>query len=272
MAADGNGATDGNGPSLVGSAVTAWRDAFDAAGRMPVPFGIAILAVLVLNALSLPFIPAKPEDPNGPGLQFLGFVVGLAQGFLLTPIAIAVHRYVLLGELTGSYRLSPADPRFRRFFLFTVVIQALMAVPGMLMSVAGGASGVTAFIVGLAAFVLLVVAAIVSLRTLILFPAIAVDAPGAEWNNALQDTKGHSWRVFFIVLLTAIPAVAIYAPLYWWLWFPAGPSAAGGVILALVQSVFGVLMIAAFAAMASRLYRVIGDRLGRPPGVAAAPA
>jgi hypothetical protein len=265
-------ATDGGGPSVLGSALTAWRDAFAAATRMPVLFGIAILAVIVLSVLSLPFVPGSPGEPLGPLQEVLGFVVGLVQGFLLTPIAIAVHRYVLLGELAGSYRLTPADPRFRRFFLFTVLIQILMAVPGTLMSAAGSASGAVAFVIGLAGFVLLVVAAIVSIRTLILFPAIAVDSPAAEWSNALRDTKGHSWLVFFIVVVVSLPALVIFVPLYLWLWFPAGPTGVGVAVVALAQSIFGVLMIAAYAAVASRLYLAYADRLGHPPGLAPVPA
>jgi hypothetical protein len=264
-------ATDQTRPSIIGSAVTAWRDAFDAAGRMPVLFGIAMLGVLVLNVLSLPFIPAKPAEQAGVGLQLLGFIVGLAQGFLLTPVAIAVHRYVLLGELTGSYQVNPADLRFRRFFMFTVVVQLLMAMPGVVMSFARISSGATAAVIGFVALVLLVIGAVISLRTLILFPAIAVDAPGAEWNNALRDTKGHSWRVFFIVLVVAIPVMAIYAPLYWWLWYPVGPGIMGTAVLSLGQSLIGVLMISAYAAMASRLYQAFGSQLGRPPTLAPVP-
>jgi hypothetical protein len=46
----------------------------------------------------------------------------------------------------------------------------------------------------------------------------------------------------------------------------------GEVVLSLVHSVSGVLMIAAFAAMASRLYSAFGERLGRSPGLAPAQA
>ena len=263
---------NGGGPSVIGSGITAWRDALEAAARMPVVFAIAIAAVIVLDVLSLPLFPVKPGEHSSPGLQLLGFIVGLVQGFLLTPVAIAVHRYVLLGELAASYQLNPADLRFRRFFLFTVVVQILMAFPGTLMVMAGYSSGFVAVIAGIVAIALLIVVVIVSLRTLILFPAIAVDAPGADWNNALQDAKGHSWRVFFIVIVVAIPAIVIYGPLYYWLWFPEGPSFGGVAVLSVVQAVMGVLMIAAFAAMASRLYLVFSDRLGRPPGLAGAPA
>jgi hypothetical protein len=262
-------ATDQNKPSVFAAAVTGWRDAFSAVAKMPVLFGIAVVAVIALNILSLPFIPRRLDEIHGPGIQFLGFVVELAQGFLLTPVAIAVHRFVLLGEIAGGYRLNPADPRFQRFFIFTVVVQVLMAVPGVFGTIDFGSGWVTA-LVRFIGVMLFIVAAVVSLRTLILFPAIAVDAPAAAWNNALSDTKGHSWRVFFIVVVMGLPAIVIYAPLEWWVWWSQQPSTARIAAAGILQSVFGVLMIAAFAAMASRLYLVIADRLGRPLGLAPA--
>ena len=77
-------------------------------------------------------------------------------------------------------------------------------------------------------FVLLVIATIASLRLLIVFPAIAVDARGADWRNAMADTKGHTWRVFFTVLATTLPALVITVPLYFMLAWPQRPGFAGG--------------------------------------------
>ena len=47
----------------------------------------------------------------------------MVNSLLLIPAAIAVHRYVLLGEITGRYQLSPTSPRFQHFFLFAVVFE-----------------------------------------------------------------------------------------------------------------------------------------------------
>ena len=131
--------------------MTAWRDAFAAAHQMPVVLGIAMLAVLALNVLSIPIIPRKVNAPTGLGVEILSFMVGLVQGFLLTPVAIAVHRFVLFGEREASYRLEPANPRFRRFFFFTVAIQILIAIPAVVvgpMPMDRGSPGVRVHIVG----------------------------------------------------------------------------------------------------------------------------
>jgi hypothetical protein len=256
---------NGSSLSVIGSGVTAWRDAFAAFNRMPVLFAAAFAAVLALQALASSVIPKGPASASsGIGVQLLEFGVEIIQGVLLTPLAIAVHRYVLLGEIAGSYRIEPADQRFRRFVLFTVIIQLILGVPNWLMAATepepgAGPSSLLGVIV---TFILFVGALIVTLRTLILFPAIAVDAPGATWANALRDTKGHSWLAFFIVLAVGIPALVVFLPIYFWLLWPAGPSFGGLIVFVVLQSVFTLLAIAAFAAMASRLYAAFGHRLG----------
>ena len=45
------------------------------------------------------------------------------------------------------------------------------------------------------------------------FPAIAVDAVGATWSNARNDTKGHSWRVLFVFICTLLPMTIVTMPL-----------------------------------------------------------
>jgi hypothetical protein len=264
-------ATPQTRPSIIEWSVTAWRDAFAAVSQMPVVLGVAILVVLVLNAIGAMVLPRKVGEPTGTWFEILGFVIGLVQGFLLTPVAIAVHRFVLLGERAASYRLEPADPRFQRFFFFTVIVQVMVGVPGALLSLVDKTSGAGAAAVGLVGVVLFVIAAIVMLRTLILFPAIAVDAPGADWRNALQDSKGHSWRILFIVIAVALPLMLIYLPVFFWLWWPAGPSGGALAFLVVLEAVEIVLAAAAYAALASRLFAQLADRLAAGSGGVPAP-
>src|SRR5437762_12569295 len=116
-------------PSVFRSAVTGWRDAFAAVARMPITFGVAIAAIIALSGISIFLFPIPDKEFNIPGILLSTLVFMLVQAFLLTPVAIAVHRYVLLSEITPVYRLNPAETRFRRFYLFTLVIQAAYGVP-----------------------------------------------------------------------------------------------------------------------------------------------
>jgi hypothetical protein len=65
---------------------------------------------------------------------------------------------------------------------------------------------VSAIVLGILLFVAL---AYMGLRLAILFPAIAVDAPGATATNALADTKGHVLRIFLIFVLIYAPFVIL---------------------------------------------------------------
>ena len=147
-----------------------------------------------------------------------------------------------------------------RFFTFTVVYQLLVSVPGTL-SLAGKSGTGLGVALALVFFVLFIVAVIASLRLLILFPAIAVDARGADWRNAMTDTKGHTWRVFFIAILATLPSLIVLLPLYFTLTWPDGPGLAGGIVLSATQAIVSVLTICALAAVASRLFAAFANKL-----------
>jgi hypothetical protein len=108
---------------------------------------------------------------------------------------------------------------------------------------------------------LMITGVIVCLRLLILFPAIAVDADGASWRNAIADTKGHTWRLFFIMLLTAIPAYVLFGTVPFLPGWPYGPNAIGQIALSAAQAAVRVLMVCALAAVASRLFAAFANKL-----------
>jgi len=140
--------------------------------------------------------------------------------------------------------------------------------------------GFVAAILGILVTVLFIAAMIVAVRSIILFPAIAVDAPGVSWGNALSDSKGHFWRVLGIMIVTGIPLMVIYIPLTFLLLTPLlltpkDVGTPGKALFVVMEAAVGVATIAAFAAVASRLYRAFANSLGPPsgvPGTGAAPA
>jgi hypothetical protein len=260
---------EGDGPSIVATAICGWQDTFAAFSRMLLIFGMAIAALCVLNILELTLFPDLARDKTTVGVTVFDLIVFTISSFLLTPLAIAVHRFVLLGEVSDSYSFNLADLRFKRFFLFTVLAYVLTLAPILLMSAAISASGLMSGILGVVFVVVFIIFVILLTRTLILFPAIAVDAPGAEWGNALADTRGHSWVVFFTVSITSIPAVLpqLVVLLVVVAIEGAVPGPGGRIVISLVQSVLGVLSLAAIAAVVSRLYAAFSVRLGRPAGL-----
>lgn len=151
--------------------------------------------------------------------QLVGEALGLAQGaieaFLLAPVVLAIHRFVILDKITSNYTLPIAEPVFGVFFGWLFAVKVLIGLPidflGILQTFNLSLAATTL------AFAIALIAAVgVSLRLTILFPALAVGAAGATPWRALADTKGHVLTILAVLLLALAP------------WFVA---ALGGVLL-----------------------------------------
>jgi hypothetical protein len=243
---------------VIETAVQGWRDAAAARKKMPMVFWTAIGILIALSILHMLI------GGWGSFSFIVAVILALAQAAALTPLAIAVHRFVLLGEAGDRYDFAPGDPRFQKFFLFTIALNVLCAIPAIIALPLALASP---FLAGIVVLILVIAIVIVCVRTVIVFPSIAVDAPGADWRNAMADAKGHSWRIFFVLFCVALPAVVVelvLVAIFSWMWLLAT------IVAALIAPVITVFLLAAVAAVASRLYAAYANQLGRPPNVARA--
>jgi hypothetical protein len=240
--------------SIIDTAIQSWRDAASAREKMPNLFWIAIGILIALGIL---------HQLIGGYLLVVGAMVfSIAQALALTPLAISVHRFVLLGEARDSYDFAPGDPRFQKFFIFTIALEILGAMPSI---IALPFLFIAPFLYSLVVLVLGILAAIVAVRNVMLFPSIAVDSAGADWSNAMADSKRHSWRIFFVLLCTVLPAVVlepVLVALFSWI------SVLHVIVFALIIPIITVFVIAAAAAAASRLFSAYANRLGRPLNLA----
>jgi hypothetical protein len=263
-------------PPIFRSAYRAWADAFKAMRAMPLVIGVGTALMLAIGVLEAAFPLTSILNADGAGQTTLSSTIfpsalaNLLTAFLMTPLAIAIHRHVILGEVTRSYRINPSDVRFFKFFGFAFVIvfmQWALLVAGALLFPAGfGAPlpdlslktrdddyfetfgpAVAFILIGVA--LLLVVLA----RTIVLFPAIAVDAPHADWRSAWHDTKGSFWRIASIFAIVWLPA------------FLLSPASTVPVWARVPWKVLDVLMLCIGAAAASRLFLAFADNLGKPP-------
>ena len=259
-------------PPLSGLAIRVWVDAFRAVAAMPVVAGIGIGLLIALGLASdlLPplFRSGQPET-LGQSLMWSG-AAGMVESFLLAPLAIAIQRHVLLGEVTRGYSLALSDPRFLRFFYFSFTLAlaqtilffvATLVLPAAFNAPANAAepngTGVT-ITAGIIVGVLLVLA-----RLILVFPAAAVDAPGATWGNAWRASRGHFWTIAFVFILTGLPALL--------LWLLIGQMLGIKDNSNFSQTYFMLQempTLCAYAAAAARLYQVFGGALGDSPGKA----
>ena len=99
---------------------TGYRDAFVAIRAMPALAGYAFLIMLAIN-LSEFVIPTRAVESVIAG-TILSLAVSAVQNFFLTPIMIAVHRYVILDEVTPKYLLAPGQKTFRAFFAWLMAL------------------------------------------------------------------------------------------------------------------------------------------------------
>jgi len=241
--------------SFIPAVVAAHRDVLRAFYAMPKLVGIvafiivaqALLDVIVVNRL----IPRES--------LFGHDIVLIVQEFLITPFLIAVHRFIILGEVTPNYVLQPYSARFQMFFGWQVVVLVATRISEPLILMLGKKNPVGYPIV---AFILIAVVVAVT-RMTILFPAIAVDAPGTTLRNAIRDTKGHGWYIFFLFLFSCVPivVVAIVAASISLRLFGA---VAGRVLILLVTGAAVVALLAIAVAIASRLYLALGEDVNRP--------
>jgi hypothetical protein len=254
-------------PPVIETAAAAWRDAFRAIGAMPEVTGIALVLVLATSLAGFAIFPNPYALVRSPWLPVISIVSGVVQAILLAPLAIAVHRFVILGETANRYPLQPRSSRYLRFVGFAILVKILWQIPSTIQGFINPAFSRAFRIV---AFVLSITVIIIVVRRAILFPAIAVDAPGATWSNAGLDTKGSSWRVVFIFVLTALPVSVIGVLLYWPLLAPQEqPDTVSVLLISGIGSVVGVAALCAFAAAASHIYRARADVMTRPSGAAA---
>jgi hypothetical protein len=252
---------------LFTSVVTAWRDVRDGLSAL---FAPAMIAFLILLARGIVRTWIMPSTGLTAGAELEQLTYDAVEAFVMTPYAIAVHRFIILGEKTMSYRIAPAEPRFRRFFGWSLALLVLFEAPWAI-SAMFPSEAISAMLPSFKAFLLVlgILVLVVAIRTIILFPAVAVDAPGANWRQAMADTNGHAWHIFFIMLGAMLPfvivAVIVVIVVGFILFLIIGENAgtrsslrAFGMLSGAIGMLFGYTLA---VVIASRLYQRIGVRV-----------
>ncbi len=225
---------------------------------------LVIFAVLI----GLAFKVAEDLFPRrvwgGPLGSVLSLALGAMESFCLTPIMIAIHRFIILDEVAPGYVIDPSRPGYMAFFGWLVALSILRELVVLTQDTLA-AFGVPVLIAAIPTLVALVVVVVLSIRLTILLPAIAVNARGANVPNALADSKGHAFHIFMIFVLAVLPfavlAVGVTVLLGRGAAIPGTPAAVVHLgVAAIIQTAIMVL----FVAIASRLFQTLASRIVAP--------
>lgn len=167
-----------------------------------------------------------------------------------------MHRFVLLGEVASDYSFNLRDNRFKKFALAEVIYAAATMIPVMAIS-----SPLTGWKAPLLALFALAVVIAVALHLLLIFPAIAINAAGATWANAISDVRGKALRLLATLFLVWLPT----APFELLLGRAIPDShSLWRIASTLLASCEQAIFVAAVAAVASHFFKEYGQRLRQP--------
>jgi hypothetical protein len=241
-------------PSLAGSVAQAYRDLLHAIRTL---WKLAAIAFAILVANSLIQHILQPEDGTERLGLLVGFLFGAAGQFLLMPYYLAVHRLIILGEVTRSYRIAPAELGFQRFYWLSIAFDLLFLLPTIMAPALTFAR--VRYQLAFSVVVLLVIIHLF-LRLITIFPAFAVGAPGATLKGAYADTKGWSWRILGIVVVAHLPFVLPLLALTTLLVRDQAAVRSWAMYTEIAVGAFGIILVTLLIVIASRLYMSIGHR------------
>ena len=241
--------------------VAAYRDL----GRLLTAMRAVMLSaffIVLATSVAAELVPQRLWDQELAG-EALGFAQNVVEAFLLTPIVIAIHRFVILDKITPNYTVPIGEPVFGIFFGWLLALKVLVGLPFDLLGLMQTLDW--SLPASVLALVLALIAAVgVSLRLTILLPALAVEAPGATPSHALADTKGHALRVLALIFLALAPWLA--ATIGGVLLLGRGATITGSPLAMLSLVMGGVLqtiMLALTAVIASHAFMALAAQVKR---------
>jgi hypothetical protein len=191
----------------------AWRSLGAAFRAMPLLFIVTLVLSAALAAAALGIAPVKTaltavkfEDFSLKTVStYLGahVVAVLLWSALVTPLAVGIHRFILLNEV----RLARAE--LRNFFYWLAgLLLAVVAARAFFLLTAS-----VAFVRSLCEFLVTIGALIVAVQIALIFPAIAIgvraDSIEKRLDSGFRMAEGNFWLLMRTILLTQLPLMIL---------------------------------------------------------------
>ena len=153
-------------------------------------------------------------DPVG---QLQSVLTISATSVIAAPIAVAMHRFILLGEVSRS-PVSIASGRTLKFFLWVASIQLIISTINEISTWLFVSNYLPFHSLAEFGLVMLAVAVPLGAATIylaLLFPALAIDEPAvgarARISTSMTRMQGHFWQFVGAILLTCAPITILGA-------------------------------------------------------------
>ena len=209
-------------PKLWQTAKSAWGSLFQALRRMAPLFLTGFLLMTGLNiaierltpVLALPTHDALKEILTGgrslPWLEVseamgVDFAIWILRAIIAAPLAVAVHRFILLGEVRRFYFISRLSLRFARWVF---ILEIPVIVLSWLILFATGATGLPSLL-----WLLMAALIVLLISTSQLLPGVAVEEASETFSGrietALERAENMLWRTTLIFVLAFLPLVLV---------------------------------------------------------------
>ena len=202
-------------PGVFLTAGQAWRSTGQALLRMPLAFLLTMAALVLLglassragtlqhavsgSVTSAPFSAAGSPISLAPVVAVLVFGLYVLRLLALAPLAVAVHRFVLLGERSPLLPLRPLE-RLLRFAGWLLVLGLLYSLPGVAVLLPSKLAA------AIGAIALVIASMVVTTRLVLVFPAVAIGTARSSVALSWAATRWQFWRIVGVLLATTVPA------------------------------------------------------------------
>jgi hypothetical protein len=197
----------------------AWRSVFQAMARMPVLFVSGFVLFLLLEVPALVMVNRVIMGGLPPWFFYVAVVVrSIISALVTAPVAVAVHRWVLLNDFRPG-AISWKPPYTRLFFLWALalhLVYIVVTLPTIRMTAEMVRSGITGGRPNAGALLnifLPLLMIVVSAYLALIFPDVAIGEPSASWvaraKASVARVRGNFWLLVRASILAFLPLIVI---------------------------------------------------------------